>query len=81
LNYRSGDTSSLQRPYTSDNGRRYIPYRNSLLTMVLRDSLGELSPLDAIEVYKDLALLTSFNLFCLIEIVYLIYIYICSWGY
>ncbi|XP_067655828.1 kinesin heavy chain-like [Haliotis asinina] len=32
----------LNRPYTADDARspKHVPYRNSLLTMVLRDSLG-----------------------------------------
>ncbi|KAK7491439.1 hypothetical protein BaRGS_00017268 [Batillaria attramentaria] len=28
------------RPSSAESGRRHVPYRNSLLTMVLRDSLG-----------------------------------------
>ena len=41
--------SSLERPSSADGWQggasqtsKYIPYRNSLLTMVLRDSLGEI---------------------------------------
>ncbi|XP_046328231.2 kinesin heavy chain-like isoform X1 [Haliotis rufescens] len=35
-------SSQLSRPYTADDARspKHVPYRNSLLTMVLRDSLG-----------------------------------------
>ncbi|KAJ8298689.1 hypothetical protein KUTeg_022749 [Tegillarca granosa] len=40
--YRGYSSSLKQRPSSADGHRniRYVPYRNSLLTMVLRDSLG-----------------------------------------
>lgn len=52
FHFSASGSTFLTRPSTADSANsrlfRHVPYRNSLLTMVLRDSLGMLSHVSVI---------------------------------
>ncbi len=50
--YSRGDRRGSPRPTSRGGGRIYIPYRNCMLTMVLRDSLGMLITAMALQEYS-----------------------------